>query len=75
MLDRRLFGPEVPRVAVVAGTDGDGLGAVHGRSAAHGQHDIDVLVLGQFRSLAHKPNLRIGAHPTQLDMRDTRRVE
>ncbi len=55
--------------------DGDALGAIHGGTAAHGQHDVDVLATRQLNALAHEANLGVGAHAAQLYVAHARSVE
>ena len=65
----------VPDVAVVVCSAGDVLRAIHGRAAANGKHEVDVVRTDKLAALLHKRELGIGDDSAELKHLDALRLE
>ena len=63
---RRLFGEEVPEIAVVGHAHADGLGGVDGAAAAHRQNEVHALPAAQVDALVHLAAAGVGLDTAQL---------
>ena len=61
-----LAGGEIPHIAIVAGTGGNGLGAVDHAAAAQRQHTVQFVGTAQLHALADRDNAGVGLHAAKL---------